>query len=66
MQKLWAEVCSNCQKTLDECNLEPFDKLTGTGGFEIHHTRNDLGMTNENVTRFMCHSCNHKSELRRK
>ncbi len=66
MQKIWTEVCSNCQRTLEECNLSPFDELTGKGGFEIHHIRYDLGMDNEKAARFMCHSCNHKSEVRRK
>jgi hypothetical protein len=51
---------------LDECHLKPFDPITQTGGFELHHTRYDLGMTNHLVVRFMCHSCNHLEQFSRK
>jgi len=66
IQKRYPECCSNCQKTLDECNLKPFDPVTRTGGFELHHTRYDMGMMNPNVIRFMCHSCNHLEEFSKK
>jgi hypothetical protein len=48
---------------LDECNLKPFDLVTRTGGFELHHTRYDVGMANPDVIRFMCHSCNHLEQF---
>ncbi len=63
IQKRYPECCSYCQKTLDECNLKPFDLVTRTGGFELHHTRYDMGMTSPDVVRFMCHSCNHLEEF---
>lgn len=63
VQKRYSECCSNCQKTLDECHLNPFDPVTRTGGFELHHTRYDLGITNPDVIRFMCHSCNHLEQF---
>ena len=63
VQAVWPEVCANCNKTLDQCNLKPFDPRTMTGGFELHHIRYDLGMTEPRVVRFMCHSCNHREEF---
>lgn len=63
MQDEWPEICSNCQRTLDECNLRKFDPQTKTGGFEIHHTRYDVDLTDPRYTRFMCHACNHRKEF---
>jgi hypothetical protein len=63
MLKLWPEVCAGCLRTLDECNLRKFDPVTKTGGFEIHHTRYDIDLTDPSYTRFMCHGCNHKKEF---
>lgn len=63
MQGIYPEVCACCQKTLDECNLRPFDPTTKTGGFEIHHTSYQVALTDVEYARFMCHGCNHKQEL---
>lgn len=63
MQTMWPEVCSYCQRTLDECNLRPYNPQARTGGFEIHHIRYDIDLRDPHYTRFMCHACNHKREL---
>lgn len=65
LQKLWPEICSCCQKTLDELNLNPFDPETGIGGYEIHHTSYQWEITDPQYQRFMCHGCNHKVEFSR-
>lgn len=57
------EICANCLRTLDECNLRNFDPETRTGGFEIHHIRYDVDLTDHHYTKFMCHSCNHRKEF---
>ena len=63
LQKLWHEVCSNCQKTIDELNIIPFDAVAGIGGLEIHHIRYDVPLDDVRFQRFMCHGCNHKKEF---
>jgi len=59
----YPEVCSNCQKTVDELHLSSFNPENGTGGLEIHHIRYDVPLDNPDYQRFMCHGCNHKKEL---
>ena len=61
--KVWPEVCSNCQKTCHELNINPFDDTTGTGGLEIHHTRYDVSLSDPYYQRLMCHACNHLKEF---
>ncbi len=65
VQKRWLEICSNCNKTLDECNLNPFNPSTQTGGFELHHTSYEGELIDPSIIRFMCHGCNHRSEFSR-
>jgi len=61
--KLYPEICSLCQKTIDELHLPKFDIVSGTGGLEIHHTRYDVPLDDVFHQRFLCHGCNHKKEL---
>jgi len=63
--ELWPEVCAFCQRTLKEIGGSPFDYRTGTGGFELHHTRYDIRLDDVRFIRFMCHACNHRSEFSR-
>ncbi len=61
MLKKWPEICSNCQKSIEELNLKPFNGETG--GLQLHHTSYQFRLDDIEYIRFMCHGCNHKQEF---